>query len=193
MAVRIYTKGGDKGKTSLHGGERVDKDDIRIEAIGTIDELNSYIGVVRSAFNIDDSRHELLFTIQRELMVVMSLVATPAAIRCQNPNVFNADLIVVCERQIDSLVNEMPENDYFILPGGTVISAHLHYLRTITRRAERRLITLHKHDPVPVEILQFINRLSDLFFTMGRFEMLTQGAEEERWHKFLYKKKKTNK
>ncbi len=190
MAVRIYTKGGDKGKTSIHGGERVDKDDIRIEAVGTLDELNSYIGVVRSVLLANDERHQLLFQIQRELMVVMSLVATPASIRNQNPNIFQTELIAVCEESIDLMVEQMPENDYFILPGGTPLSAHLQYVRTITRRAERRLVTLNKMDEVPVEIMKLVNRLSDLFFTMGRFEMLSQGAEEERWHQFLYKKKR---
>lgn len=190
MAVRIYTKGGDKGKTSIHGGQRVDKDDLRVETVGTLDEMNSYIGVVRSFMDDKDERHNILFQIQHQLMIVMSLVSAPSAIREQNPNTFDTELIGLCEKEIDRMVNDMPDNEYFILPGGTQISAHLQYARTLVRRSERRLISLNKIDKVPADILVFVNRLSDLFFIMGRYEMLKQGAEEEKWHKFLYKKKR---
>lgn len=190
MAVRIYTKGGDKGQTSIHGGERVDKDDIRIEAIGSLDELNSMIGIVRSFLDDNDERHEILFQIQYQMMIVMSLVATPSHIIDHNPNHFDGEFIKTIESYIDDVVNRMPDNDYFILPGGTKLSAHLQYTRTIVRRAERILISLNRIDSIQNEILIFINRLSDLFFVMGRYEMLISGKEEERWKKFLYKKKK---
>lgn len=190
MAVRIYTKGGDKGQTSIHGGERVDKDDIRIEAIGSLDELNSMIGVVRSFLNDDDNRHDILFQIQYQMMIVMSLVATPNHIMEHNPNHFDGELIKTIENYIDDVVNKMPDNDYFILPGGTKLSAHLQYTRTIARRAERVLISLNRIDAIQSDILILINRLSDLFFVMGRYEMLISGKEEEKWKKFLYKKKR---
>jgi len=187
--MRIYTRGGDKGRTGIHGGERVDKDDIRIEANGTLDELNSLIGVVRSFLPEDHEFQSILFRIQREMMGVMSHVATPSAIRDKNPNILPEDLVAFCERQIDSLTDRMDENSYFILPGGTQVSSHLQLARAVARRAERRLWTLNKQDLLPVSILQFINRLSDLLFIMARFEMFSQGSEEERWHAFLYKKR----
>ena len=137
--MRIYTKGGDKGTTGIFGGSRVDKDDIRIETNGTLDELNATLGVIRALLDEKDERQEILAYIQ---------------------------------------------------PGGTLISAQCHVARTIARRAERRLCTLNKTDEIPPLILRFVNRLSDLLFTMARWEMDQQGAEEERWKAFLYKKKK---
>lgn len=189
MTVRIYTRGGDKGTTGIHGGERVPKNHIRIEANGTLDELNSMIGVVRSFMSEEDERQLVLFKIQKEMMVIMSHVATPSAIREKNPNILDEDIVEWSEKEIDNIVSQLVENSYFILPGGNQISAHLHLARTIARRAERQLWTLHDEDELPNSILQFINRLSDLLFVMARFEMQQEGAIEERWHTFLYKKK----
>lgn len=189
--MKIYTRGGDKGKTGIHGGERVDKDDIRIEANGCIDELNSMIGVVRSFLPQDHEWQNLLFTIQTEIMTVMSHVATPSDKRSNNPNILNQEIVSFIEKQIDDMVQQMEDgNSYFILPGGTLVSSHLHMARTIARRSERRLWTLNRQDEVTPLILQFINRLSDLFFTMARFEMQSQGQMDEKWQLFLYKRKK---
>lgn len=189
--MRIYTRGGDKGKTGIHGGQRVEKDDIRIEANGCIDELNSMIGVVRSFLPQEHEWHDLLFKIQSEIMVVMSHVATPSEIRDKNPNKLDHDIVSFIESQIDSLTQQMDDgNNYFILPGGNLISSHLHMARTIARRSERRLWTLNRKDELPPVILQFTNRLSDLFFTMARFEMYSQGQMDEKWQHFLYKRKK---
>ena len=188
--MRIYTRGGDKGRTGIHGGERVDKDDIRIEANGTLDEVNAQIGIVRALLPPEHEWQDVLGKIQRELMVVMSHVATPSAIRDKNPNALSDDLVVFCEQQIDTLTAQMEDNGFFFLPGGTLISAHLQLTRTIVRRAERRLWTLNRQDPVEENILQFTNRLSDLLFTMARYEMCRQDHTEERWQSFLYKRKK---
>ena len=188
--MRIYTRGGDKGRTGIHGGERVDKDDIRIEANGTLDEVNAQIGIVRALLPPEHEWQDVLGKIQRELMVVMSHVATPSAIRDKNPNALSDDLVVFCEQQIDTLTAQMEDNGFFILPGGTLISAHLQLTRTIVRRAERRLWTLNRQDPVEENILQFTNRLSDLLFTMARYEMFRQDHTEERWQSFSYKRKK---
>ena len=190
IKMRIYTRGGDKGRTGIHGGERVDKDDIRIEANGTLDEVNAEIGIVRALLPAGHEWHDLLGKIQREMMVVMSHVATPSAIRDKNPNALSEELVAFCEQQIDELSVKMEDNGYFILPGGSLVSAHLQLARTIVRRAERRLWTLNRKDPVLPEILQFVNRLSDLFFIMARYEMFRQGNAEERWQSFLYKRKK---
>lgn len=188
--MKVYTKGGDKGTTGIHGGERVDKDDIRIEANGTLDELNSSIGLLRSLLETEHSWQEKLFFIQKSMMLVMSHVATPSKIRDKNPNEIPEELDKYCEEWIDGLQAEMKNpNDYFILPGGNQISAQCHVIRTIARRAERRLWSLNKIDDVPESILKFANRLSDLFFVLARKEMDNVGKEEEKWKSFLYKKK----
>ena len=188
--MKIYTRGGDKGRTGIHGGERVDKDDIRIEANGTLDEVNAEIGIIRALLPAEHEWQSLLGKIQMEMMAVMSHVATPSAIRDKNPNKISDDLVLVCEEQIDALSAKMEDNGYFILPGGSLVSAHLQLARTIVRRAERRLWTLNRKDPVSPGIMRFVNRLSDLFFTMARYEMFCQGNAEERWQSFLYKRKK---
>lgn len=188
--MNIYTRGGDKGKTGIHGGQRVDKDDIRIEANGCIDELNSMIGVIRAFLPAEHEWQQILFKIQSELMVVMSHVATPSAIREKNPNPLPDNLDKFCEECIDNMTDNMGQSLSFILPGGNLVSSHLQLARTIARRSERRLWTLNKQDEVPESILKFINRLSDLFFTMARFEMFRDGTGEERWKDFLYKRKK---
>lgn len=196
---KIYTKTGDKGMTGIHGGERVPKDDIRIEANGCIDELNSVIGIIRSLLLPEDDRQELLYKIQTELMVVMSHVATPSALHkagmenpgSGNPNTLNAaSLTKLCEQTIDEVNTAYPDNGYFLLPGGTQLSAQLHFARTVARRAERRLWTLHRQDPVNSDIMCLMNRLSDLFFVMARAELHRQNWEEERWQAFAYKRKK---
>jgi len=189
--MKIYTKGGDKGTTGIHGGYRVEKDDIRIEANGTLDELNATLGVIRAMLDEKDKRQELLAYLQRSLMIVMSQVATPSGIREQNQNKLPEDIEQYCEQQIDQMNAEMQHpSTHFVLPGGTLVSAQCHVARTITRRAERRLWTLNRVDEVPPLILRFINRLSDLLFTMARWEMDKQGALEERWKAFLYKNNK---
>lgn len=123
-------------------------------------------------------------------MTVMSHVATPTALRPQNPNPLPEDLDICCEQEIDRWQSAIRHpSSHFILPGGTLVSAQCHMARTIARRAERRLWTLNKEEEVTPVILRFINRLSDLFFTLARYEMDLQGTEEERWQSFLYKKK----
>lgn len=188
--MRIYTRGGDKGKTGIHGGQRVDKDDIRIEANGCLDELNSAIGVVRAFLTSDHEWQQPLYRLQKEIMVVMSNVATPSAIRDKNPNTQDTEIVLFCEEKMDVLTEKMGGNNDFILPGGNLVSSHLHMARTIARRCERRLWTLHRKDPLPELTLQFINRLSDLFFVMARYEMFCQGNPEEKWKDFLYKRNK---
>lgn len=188
--MKIYTKGGDKGKTGIRGGQRVDKDDVRIEANGSLDELNSTIGLVRAYLPKEHEWQAPLYRIQHEMMIIMSQVATPEAIRDSNPNKIDETLLAFCEELIDSLTEKMGKSEYFILPGGTLVSAHLHQARSVARRSERRLWTLHKADPLPEIILKLVNRLSDLFFTMARYDLFAAGNEEERWKLFLYKKSK---
>lgn len=186
---RIYTRTGDKGMTRIHGGEGVPKDDVRIEANGCLDELNTVIGIVRSLLPQEHEWQTLLYDIQKNLMIVMSHVATPSAIREQNPNVLPPDMVEVCERSMDSMTGQMDDNHHFILPGGTPVSAQLHFARVVSRRAERRLWTLNREDELPALILQYLNRLSDLFFVMARYDLWQQQWPEECWQAFTYKRK----
>lgn len=187
---KVYTKTGDKGTTGIHGGARVPKDDPRIEANGCLDELNAQIGIIRSLLPAEDAWQELLHTVQRELMVVMSHVATPSGI--VNPNLLSAAALTRrCEQEMDDMTVELTDHGYFLLPGGTPISAQLQFARTVARRAERRLWTLHRLDPVDESILMLVNRLSDLFFVMARMEMQRQDWSEEKWQAFAYKRKGT--
>lgn len=191
--MKIYTRSGDRGKTGIHGGQRVEKDNIRIEANGCLDELNSMLGVVRSYLPADHEYDKILFTIQSDMMVIMSQVATPSGIRDQNPNQLNNDIVSECESLIDTYIPKLEDNGFFVLPGGNHISSHLQLSRAIARRCERRLWTLNKEDRVPAQILQYINRLSDLLFVMARYEMQTQGRFEEKWRHFMYKTKRADK
>lgn len=189
---KIYTRTGDEGMTGIHGGERVPKDDIRIEANGCLDELNTLLGIIRSMLPETDEWQEKLYFIQRSMMIVMSHVATPSAIRDRNPNELPQGLDKFCEDWMDVMMSQLEDNGYFILPGGTPLAAQLQNARAVARRAERRLWTLNRTDEVPGEILRFINRLSDLLFVMARFEMQRQQWPEEKWMKFSYKRKKRN-
>lgn len=189
---KIYTRTGDEGMTGIHGGERVPKDDIRIEANGCLDELNTLLGIIRSMLPDTDEWQEKLYFIQYSMMIVMSHVATPSAIRESNPNELPQDLDKFCEDWMDVMMSQLEDNGYFILPGGTPLAAQLQNARAVARRAERRLWTLNRTDEVPGEILRFINRLSDLLFVMARFEMQRQQWPEEKWMKFSYKRKKRN-
>lgn len=186
---KIYTRTGDEGMTGIHGGTRVPKDDIRIEANGCLDELNTLLGIVRSMLSETDEWQTKLCYIQRSLMVVMSHVATPSAIREQNPNELPLDLDKFCEEWMDEMMSQLEDNGYFILPGGTPLAAQLQHARAVARRAERRLWTLNRTDAVPGAILRFMNRLSDLLFVLARFELQRQQWPEEKWVAFSYKRK----
>ncbi len=186
---RIYTRTGDYGTTAIHGGSRVPKTDIRIEANGTLDELNVEIGCARAMMSSDNRWQQPLMEIQLNLMTAMSLVATVSEMRHTNPNSLPETLVEDVERMIDNVCSLHTPPEYFILPGGTQLSAQLQRCRVIARRAERRLYQLHETDPVPENILIYINRLSDLFFAMSRCELLESGLDEERWKAFAYKRK----
>lgn len=186
MTRKIYTKTGDRGITSIAGGERVEKDDIRIEVNGTIDELNSIIGIIRSMMATEHPWQQLLYQIQRGLMETMQSIATPEVKKQEG---FPPSLSNLCEKTMDNIMATLKEANFFILPGGTTLSAHLHLARTVTRRAERRLWTMNKTHAVDENILLFFNRLSDLFFVLAKQELQQQGISEERWNAFSYRKK----
>ena len=185
---RIYTRSGDKGTTAIHGGIRLPKTDIRIETNGTLDELNVAVGKIRTQLSPDHEWQPFLKNLQINLMTAMSLIATRSDMISSNPNNFPQELVKEIEQTIDRfnlLCASFPSG--FILPGGTSLAVALHEARVICRRGERKLWLLNEFDPVPQEILQFFNRLSDLFFVMARYDIISSDNEEEIWKNFGYK------
>ena len=163
---RIYTKTGDRGMTRIRGGVQVPKDDILIETNGTLDELNAVIGIVRSLLPEAHPWQTLLNDIQQELLVIMSHIATPPG--KVNPKPLRAaELTLRFEQEMDTLLAESGAPAGFIVPNGTQVTAQLHFARTVTRRAERRLWTLNRRQAIAEDILCFMNRLSDLLFVMA--------------------------
>ena len=162
----IYTRTGDKGKTSLFDGTRVLKSHVRVDTYGTIDELNSMIGVVIAHLqkgNVQEKKE--LEKIQHDLLDVGSALATPHPLPVNGLD----QRAKAFEKIIDDLTKKMPELKKFILPGGGKAGSFLHVSRTIVRRAERQLVDLMQHEEVDEAIVIYLNRLSDLFFTMARY------------------------
>jgi cob(I)alamin adenosyltransferase len=191
--MKIYTRKGDKGTTGVFGGKREEKDSARIECNGALDEANSTIGLLRAKLGPEHEWQPQLHRIQKDLMDMMSHLARPSDSNKENPNPKPIDGADFCEQWMDALEDSISSpSDYFLLPGGNEISALCHVCRTQIRRGERRLVTLMKEDPACVEdyIIAYVNRLSDLFFTMARAEMDKAGVAEEKWQLFLYKRKK---
>jgi cob(I)alamin adenosyltransferase len=188
--MKIYTKKGDQGMTALFGGKRVYKDDHRVNCYGTLDEVNSTIGLLRARLEPAHAWQANLHRIQKDMMDMMSHLARPSDCKKENSNPRPVDGAAFCEQWIDELEAGMSSaSDYFLLPGGNEISALCHVVRTQMRRGERLLVTLMREDQVEEYIPAYINRLSDLFFTLARAEMDKAGVGEERWQLFLYKKK----
>jgi cob(I)alamin adenosyltransferase len=185
---RIYTKRGDTGETSLAGGQRVSKDSARIDAYGTVDELNAFTGLaVVSCQELvaHDPRIGLLLVIlrrvQHELFNLGSILATlPEDVHPKQARVTAAEVLQL-EREIDAMNEELPSLRSFVLPGGTRINAELHVTRTICRRAERLLIALARTEPVPPEAIQYLNRLSDAMFVWSRWVNHVLRAAEILW------------
>lgn len=191
--MKIYTKKGDSGTTGLFGGSRVSKDDGRVECLGALDEVNSTIGLLRVKLTEDHAWQPNLHKIQKDMMDMMSHLARPSDAKKINSNPMPEEGASFCETWIDELEAAMTSpSDYFLLPGGNEISALCHVVRTQMRRGERRLVSLMKTDPVHPAISSYINRLSDLFFTLARAEMDKAGVAEEKWQLFLYKRFKSD-
>lgn len=179
--MKIYTKTGDGGETSLHGGKRVGKDALRIEAYGTVDELNSHLGLIL-AHDQQGLLEEHLIQIQNDLFVLGADLATPK--RPGGKNVeriapFHAERI---EKFIDAIDAVLKPLDSFILPGGSVLGAHVHVSRTVCRRAERLVVALSKTEDVGQPPIIYLNRLSDFLFVLARFANLKSGRAEIAWH-----------
>lgn len=178
--MKIYTKTGDKGETSLIGGTRVAKHHIRIETYGTVDELNSYIGLVSDSFN-DKHSKEILKEIQDRLFTIgASLASDPDKSKMKIPDLKEED-IVLLETEIDKMNEVLPELKHFILPGGNVTASYCHIARCVCRRAERHSVHLSEHEWVEEKVIIYLNRLSDYLFVLSRFICFTANAEEVKW------------
>lgn len=182
--MKIYTKTGDKGETSLFGGKRVWKDDLRISAYGTVDELNAVLGMaVTELINVE--LIEVIKNIQNNLFTVGSDLATPLDKENKNfviPRI-DENFVVQLECLIDKYDSQLPELKNFILPGGLKGSAILHHARTVCRRAEREVVALSKKDLINHEIEVYLNRLSDLLFILARFENYSNNSADIAWQK----------
>jgi len=192
MAIRInrvYTRGGDKGETSLVGGQRVLKDSLRIESYGTVDELNAILGLVRVANGRpgDAPREErerldgILARIQNELFNLGSDLATLPPDRHPKQPVIEERHVVYLEELMDELNEGLPELTSFVLPGGGPVGAFLHQARTVCRRAERIVTGLSRHEPIGELCLVYLNRLSDLLFVLGRHAARVWNEPETLW------------
>jgi cob(I)alamin adenosyltransferase len=187
MAInRVYTKRGDRGETSLVGGERVQKDAMRIEAYGTVDELNAFVGaaLVTAREASQEKLHRLvpmLRRVQHELFNLGSILATrPDQVHEAQPRVREGE-VARLEQELDELNEELPQLRSFVLPGGSRLSVELHQCRTICRRAERLCVTLGRDEEVEPASIGYLNRLSDAFFVWSRWADLAQGAPETLW------------
>ncbi len=180
--MKIYTKTGDKGETGLFGSGRVPKDSLRIEAYGTIDELNSFIGLTITEIK-DENVKELLLEIQNELFVVGTDLATPNVGKDEKLKIerISEDFYLSKEKVIDNYEEKLDRLQNFILPGGSKGASYLHVCRTICRRAERRAVSLSRIEKINEHILVYLNRLSDLLFVLSRFENKVSNHPDVVW------------
>lgn len=186
--MKIYTKTGDNGTTSLCDGSRLPKDDIRIEAYGTLDELNANIGLLIAMLQSDTPKEspvhdnkltERLEEIQAELFVIGTELAYT---ECKVKTIVSTkEMIKMIEGDIDEMASQLPTHHHFILPGGTLSAAQSHVCRTVCRRAERRIVTLSQMTTHPAEILEFVNRLSDYLFILSRYLNNNSEKGEKTW------------
>ncbi|MBC5834299.1 cob(I)yrinic acid a,c-diamide adenosyltransferase [Flavobacterium sp. F372] len=185
--MKVYTKTGDKGTTALFGGTRVPKDHIRIESYGTVDELNSYIGLIRDQ---DFNQHykDILIEIQDRLFTVGAILATPpekevlknGEKRLQNLGILESD-IELLEKEIDAMEEELPQMTHFVLPGGHTTVSYCHVARCVCRRAERLAVHLSHNEPVADIAIKYLNRLSDYLFVLARKLSHDLNADEVKW------------
>ncbi len=203
MAVRInkvYTRTGDRGETALVGGHRVPKDSLRIEAYGTIDELNSIVGLAR-VFNEESldagEAHrfldEVLCQIQDELFDLGSELSTPPEFFQQGMYRVGSGEIARLEKLMDKCQKDLEPLKSFILPGGGRVGAYLHQCRTVCRRAERDVLRLSRGEEINSDVIKYVNRLSDLFFVLSRWIAKQTGEPEYLWQRGLIEKGKSKK
>ena len=180
---KVYTKTGDDGTTGGVGGTRVKKYDARLEAYGTVDELNALIGVLRS-YDLPQNVSGLLIQIQNKLFNIGSRLASDEKGEAYTASlVITEDHIKILENAIDKFEEDLPGLTHFILPGGEPVAAHCHVARTVCRRAERRILEFSENTPVQPETIKYINRLSDFLFVLARKIALDKNFEEVKWTK----------
>ena len=178
--MKIYTKTGDQGITSLLGGVRVPKSDLRIDAYGTLDELNSYVGLLRDQ-EVNKKRSELLKSIQDRLFTIGADLATvPGKDKVKKPDLLPED-VEVLEKEMDAMDAELPMLTSFILPGGHTAVSFCHLARTVCRRSERIVVELASEEQVSGLVIQYLNRLSDFLFVLGRKMAQELEVEEVTW------------
>jgi cob(I)alamin adenosyltransferase len=165
--MKIYTKTGDKGTTALFGGKRVSKADLRIDTYGTVDELNSWIGLLRDQ-PVNEKRNDFLISIQDRLFTIGSILATePGNTKVKIPALTVEDISGL-EKEIDTMDAQLEPMRFFILPGGHPSVSYCHIARTVCRRSERLTIALHNQERVDEKVIQYLNRLSDYLFVLAR-------------------------
>ncbi|MCR5444462.1 MAG: cob(I)yrinic acid a,c-diamide adenosyltransferase [Bacteroidales bacterium] len=176
----IYTKTGDRGTTSLVGGSRVDKDDVRVEAYGTVDELNSHIGLLAELMrNTKGGYYDELKVVQHNLFTLQTLLATEdETLYARLPQLAEEE-VEILERQIDTISDLLPKLQNFVIAGGNTVGAQCHVARTVCRRAERRVVTLARQSKVDDVLLRYLNRLSDYLFVLGRRAVVADGKQED--------------
>ncbi len=176
---RLYTRGGDDGSTALADGTRVRKDDVRVEALGSVDEAESSVGLAR-AWCDDELLRDLLRFAEQRLSNCAARLASPGRLSDEAPGVSDADIAAI-EAGIDELESRTGPVDHFILPGGSVAASQLHVARSVVRRAERRVAALEAPTPGDQEVARFLNRLSDLLFAAARWANVDQNRSETDW------------
>lgn len=184
--MKIYTKTGDKGTTSLIGGTRVNKDDVRLEAYGTFDELSAFVAVLSDSEGVEQHHIEVMDRIQSCLLILESCLALESTVNGQQSTVkyipqLTDDDVTFLESEIDAMNAELEPMKSLIIPGGNLLSSRAHVCRTVCRRAERRLVEMGREYEVTDVIRRFVNRLSDYFFTLSRLFMKQAGIEEKPW------------
>jgi len=178
--MSIYTKFGDKGKTSLYAGKTVSKGSLRVNAYGTVDELNSFLGVVLSLVK-DKKLKDKIIVIQKDLFETGASLASPVGNKNKNLSKYLNKRVLEFEKEIDALTKKLPKLENFILPGGGKTGSSLHFARTLVRRAERRVVELSEKEKINTEIIIFLNRLSDLLFMYARDINYQEKQKELLW------------
>lgn len=184
MVGRVYTKTGDKGETSLFGGTRVPKYHVRLESYGTIDELNSYMGLIRDVLEDDDLK-EVLLGIQLRLFSLCSDLANEKDDNRHKIPAVKEEDIVFLENKIDEYLDQLPPLKSFVLPGGHIAASYCHVARTVCRRAERNIIRLSTEAYVNELVIKYVNRLSDFLFVLSRKILKDFNKEEILWQPYL--------
>ncbi|MBT9259641.1 MAG: cob(I)yrinic acid a,c-diamide adenosyltransferase [Clostridiales bacterium] len=179
--MKIYTRGGDKGETSLFGGQRVSKTSPRVEAYGAVDELNAWLGICAAYLKAEDEWHRRLLEVQGDLFQMGALLATPPHREKPPARGLDEEDILKLESWIDEAMEEAGELKTFILPGGSPEAAFLHGARTVCRRAEREVVRLAGEEPVPLVVLAYLNRLSDWLFALARAVNRRRGVADVPW------------